>query len=361
MAVLIVSDPVDLHASSIAWGLDQYGAEAILWHPAPPWVKPGSVRFDSASVDYRFAGEGGDIAPSAIDAVWMRRWPEPAFPSSLRECDKIASRKELVAYHEGLLELLPRGILWANPLATRRSARFRLKQLAAAISVGLPIPRTIVTDDAAQARKFVASHREGEVVYRPLHTFHGERPDKPIDQSSPVTCADLDDPQGLVWSPGIFQKSVPRACGLRVAMFGRTCVSAKVLDQDILARGARQSVGVAPYELPDAVERKLHALMEKLGLVMAMVDLIITPQGDHVFLEVEEQGQFIWLEEMCPELPLVDTAARFLACGDPYFRIDVVPGMGLKYANYLKIGDKFAEDGDGLASARGVHCSSAPN
>jgi hypothetical protein len=102
--------------------------------------------------------------------------------------------------------------------------------------------------------------------------------------------------------------------------------------------------------------------MDELGLVMGMIDLLVTPEGDHVFLKVEEQGEFLWLEQMCPDLPLVDIAARFLACGDPYFRVDVVAGFGLKYANYLGSGpDRFGTGERGLPGACGTHYSAAPN
>lgn len=93
MAVLIVCDPADIHVSAVAWALERYGVRAIRWHPAPPWAPAGSVRFESGSVDYRFAANGGEITPSSIDAVWMRRWPRPVFPAGFDDSDTIASPK----------------------------------------------------------------------------------------------------------------------------------------------------------------------------------------------------------------------------------------------------------------------------
>ncbi len=340
MTVLIICDPADVHVSAIAWALGRYGTQAVLWRPAPPWVKTGSVFLDSTSVNYRFPADGGDIAPSAIDAVWMRRWPKPVFPAGFREDDKTASRNELLAYHRGLLELLPTDILWANRFAAGRAADFKLNQLAAAGAVGLALPKTLVTDDAALARTFVAS-RPGQVIYKPFFSFHWEQSDKEIHSTVtiPIRESDLEIPEALVWSPGIFQEFVPKAYELRVSVFGRTCVAAKIYDQDPIDWRTRQhDMKVAPYCLPEGVERKIQALMDKLGIVMGMLDFIVTPDGDYIFLEVNEQGQFLWVEDMCPEIPVLDIAARFLASGDPGFRTEVNLGSGLTCKQYMAEG-----------------------
>ena len=337
MAVLIVCDSVDRHVSSIAWALRQYGNKPGIWRPAPPKARPGSVRFDSASVNYHFPAEGGDITPSSIDAVWMRHWPDPAFPPGFREEGRKASRNALLAYHRGLLELLPKGILWANPIASGGAASFRLNQFAAAASVGLAIPQSLVTDDAAQAKAFVAAQPGGKFIYEPSCRSHGEQRDDKIQTrvTGPITAADLDIPEALVRSPGIFQAITPKAYELKVSVFGRTCISAKIHAREPIGwRTRRRDMQVAPYALPEAVQRKLHAFMDSLGIVMGMFDFIVTPKGDHVFIEANEQGRFLWIEEMCPALPLLDISARFLSSGDPYFWTDVVSGFGLKAADY---------------------------
>jgi hypothetical protein len=357
MAVLIICEAVDLHASAVAWALERSGVDVLRWHPAPPWAAAGAVRFDGASVDYRFAAKGGEITPSSIDAVWLRRWSRPVFPAGFRESDRRASGNELMAYHRGLLELLPRDILWANPQAERVSANYKLRQLAAAIGAGLTIPRTLVTDDAAEAKAFVASAPEGEIVYKPFHALHWERPGNEIYQTvtTPVGIADFDNPAALAWSPGIFQTFIPKAFELRVSIFGRTCVTAKIFDQDPVDWRTRQStMKVAPYALPAAVEEKLLALMESLGLVMGMVDLIATPDGDHVFLEVNEQGQFLWAEDICAELPLLDTVARFLASGDPGFKAKASTRPTLTYAMFLEDGiGRYEEEAKVFSDGRG--------
>ena len=36
--------------------------------------------------------------------------------------------------------------------------------------------------------------------------------------------------------------------------------------------------------------------MRKMGLVFCALDFIVTQDDEYVFLEVNEQGQFLWIE-----------------------------------------------------------------
>jgi glutathione synthase/RimK-type ligase-like ATP-grasp enzyme len=51
--------------------------------------------------------------------------------------------------------------------------------------------------------------------------------------------------------------------------------------------------------------------MEHFGLNYGALDLILTPDGRHVFLEVNPVGEFFWLER-CPGLPISKAIADIL-------------------------------------------------
>lgn len=48
--------------------------------------------------------------------------------------------------------------------------------------------------------------------------------------------------------------------------------------------------------LPDEVTYRMQALMAELGLVYGAIDLILTPDGEYVFLEVNPTGEWGMLE-----------------------------------------------------------------
>ena len=54
-----------------------------------------------------------------------------------------------------------------------------------------------------------------------------------------------------------------------------------------------------PYILPKDIETKLQKLMDKLDLNTGSIDMMVTTEGEYVFLEVNPTGQFGWVSENC--------------------------------------------------------------
>jgi len=53
-------------------------------------------------------------------------------------------------------------------------------------------------------------------------------------------------------------------------------------------------------------------LVEKLGLVFGCIDMIVTPRGEFIFLEINPNGQWLWIEELTG-LPISEAIANTLA------------------------------------------------
>jgi len=51
---------------------------------------------------------------------------------------------------------------------------------------------------------------------------------------------------------------------------------------------------------------------ELLGLAFGCIDLIVTPEGEHIFLEVNEMGKFLWVEQDEPRSELLRCFATLL-------------------------------------------------
>lgn len=53
-------------------------------------------------------------------------------------------------------------------------------------------------------------------------------------------------------------------------------------------------------------------MMNELGIVFGCFDFIVTDDNQYVFLEVNEMGQFLWIEELLPELKMLDSFCNLL-------------------------------------------------
>lgn len=54
-----------------------------------------------------------------------------------------------------------------------------------------------------------------------------------------------------------------------------------------------------PYQLPEEIEVKLDALMKELSFNTGSIDLILTPKGEYIFLEINPEGQFGMVSHPC--------------------------------------------------------------
>jgi len=72
-----------------------------------------------------------------------------------------------------------------------------------------------------------------------------------------------------------------------------------------------EEVGYEVFDLPERVRAGLHRLVRSFGLNFASIDMVVTPEGEFVFLDLNPNGQWLWLEEELG-LPLVAGMADLL-------------------------------------------------
>ena len=136
--------------------------------------------------------------------------------------------------------------------------------------------------------------------------------------TNPVKPEDLADLSGLSLCPMTFQEMIPKALELRITVVGKRVMSASIKSQtstrathDWRRDGLQMVQDWQPYELPREVEERILRLMDYFVLNYGAIDIIVTPDGRHVFLEVNPVGEFFWLEQ-CPGLPISETIASLL-------------------------------------------------
>ena len=266
---------------------------------------PSVVKLSARAGDERAAHlateTGEETSVDEVRAVWARKLWSPRMSDDLDERYRSMCVSESVAALEGFLDAL-HNVLWVNDLDQQRNAENKQRQLRLATRAGLRVPRTLVTNDAAAARQFFAE-TEGETVAKLLRPLAvSMNADTPFVYTNRVREEDLAGAEALRHSPMVFQELVPKAYELRVA-----CVAgeafAGALDATGSSRGHTDWRRAAPEEchwqkarLPQEVANSLRVLMSELGLVFGAVDLICTPAGEHVFLEVNPGGEWGMLE-----------------------------------------------------------------
>jgi MvdC family ATP-grasp ribosomal peptide maturase len=251
-----------------------------------------------------------------VRAVWTRRIWTPRLAEDLDPGFREACMRESLASLYAMLDGIRPG-RWINDPERNHAASDKGRQLRSAREAGLRVPRTLITNDPRRARAFY-DEVNGDVVAKLLtalsRRMEGPAPAVP---TSALRVEDLDDLESLRHCPMVFQERIPKEVELRV-MYVQGKLFAGAIDARRSASGSTDWRGATPEEcgwqhasVPGDVVRGVDALMTALGLASGAIDLIRTPSGEHVFLEVNPTGEWGMLERDL-DLPISEAIAEAL-------------------------------------------------
>jgi glutathione synthase/RimK-type ligase-like ATP-grasp enzyme len=341
--ILISTYPQDVHALEVALALADRDHEPVLWYGSDfPTVQSASIGLRGEEMEWEISGPGMASGRPPFDTVWLRRVTPPVLPADLHPGDRPVAERECSDFVGGLYHLAALAApeaFWVNPLASRPRAELKAVQLREAARAGLTVPPTLMSNDPERIRRFLEEFR-GRAIYKPFYPAQWEAGTQTaVLLTSEVTAGDLPDDEILRLTPGIFQARIDKAHELRVTVLGHHVVTARLLSQETQAtrldwRAAGDQLRVEADRLPREVEAACLRLMQNLGIVFGCFDFIVTPAGEHVFLEVNPAGQFLWVEEASPDLLLLAPFVDFLLSGRPDFRWQPGPGAVRHSAYY---------------------------
>jgi glutathione synthase/RimK-type ligase-like ATP-grasp enzyme len=230
-----------------------------------------------------------------------------------------ASLKECRLTVRGLIASLP-GFHF-DPMINVDRANNKQLQLQIARQLGLLTPRTLTSNNPEAVKQFAQECKEQGIVTKMLSQFaiYGENKEENVVFTSPVTDDDLDNLEGLSFCPMTFQENVPKALELRTIIVGKQVFTAAINSQqldgatyDWRKEGRALTEKWQTYNLPEDIQKKLLQLTAYFGLNYGAIDIIVTPDGRHVFLEINPVGEFFWLELFAPYFPISQAIAEIL-------------------------------------------------
>lgn len=283
-----------------------------------PLVVQLAARLSNQGLNHSLEYGGQSISIEQVQAVWMRRIWQPQLSKELAPQFQAACARESLAALDGFWDSL-KDARWVDDLQRINAAENKLRQLRVACEVGLVIPRTLVTNNPEEVRGFF-QEVEGKMVAKLLTPLSYSMKGSPFFvYTSAVKEEDLLDAETLRYSPMVFQEQIPKQQELRVVFVaGNLFVGA--LDASGYAastvdwrRATTEACVWQPHELPIDVVRCLNAFMARFELVFGAFDLIQTPSGEYVFLEVNPTGEWGMLERDLG-YPIAEAIADALLC-----------------------------------------------
>jgi hypothetical protein len=284
---------------------DNAHVEAVLEHVSRPVTVFDVADFPSrASLQVSF-GDGGDrlrlaangrheVPIEDVGAVWYRRErPLELDPALTDPASRLFAWSESTEALTGVWRALD--CFWMNPPAADEAGQRKVRQLQLARRAGLLVPETLITNDPSSARAFTVERLERGVIRKALRNIaEAPRP------TALVTAEDLTRIGDVRYAPVTFQELVPADLDLRVIVVEDEIFAAAIRSGPEYRTDYRMGISSAefsPYTLPDGVASALLELHHQLGLVYGASDFRVTPSGEHVFLEVNPAGEYLFASE----------------------------------------------------------------
>lgn len=254
-----------------------------------------------------------------VSAVWYRRIAIGAnIPTIMNSQLRQASIQESRVTIQGLLASLQ--AFYLDPIIKIEKAKNKQLQLKIAQEIGLDIPRNLTTNNPEAVRKFAQTCEEG-MIAKMLSSFaiYGEQGQEKVVFTNQVKPEEIENLDGLHLCPMTFQEQIPKALELRTIIVGDRLFTASIDSQsnpkarhDWRRQGRETIQNWKAHELPADESEKLLKLMKYFGLNYGAIDLILTPDGRYVFLEINPVGEFFWLECYSPYFPISQSIAELL-------------------------------------------------
>lgn len=275
------------------------GAQNISWH------RSHDRDADRSSV---LTSEGRRIHVGDAHVLWWRRVraDQQTVDSATNDQQRNLVNNDCRGALAGVLASGFRG-QWISPADATDRASDKIYQLAVARDAGWRIPRTLISQSREDVREFMAS--VGRVIVKPVVGARG-----PSLWTGFLEEGHSIPAESFEVCPAVYQEYIPGSRHVRLNCFGDR-MYASVIETDELDWRPNLGVPISHYSIPGDVEAMVADVLRRLNLRMGVIDLKLTPDGEPVWLEVNPQGQFLFLEALTGE-PLTEHFADFVLSVD---------------------------------------------
>lgn len=296
--ILILGEEADEHAAHMVEYLASRGHDVELldgrWFP-----ETATIAFDPLTRDGVIGlPRGRRVGFSEVRAVYWRNYGGALSPS-LPDPEQawIAQNDARGLFESLLIELAAR---WVNGWDAFRLHQTKPVQLARVAALGVRVPSTLITNDAAMVRDFAQRH--ARTIVKPVQGG---------DHTQPLTAAHLrpENLANLHYAPITLQDEMP-GTNVRVFVAGDRLLACEVRTSRLDYR-ADPEPELLVHGLPDEMQATSRRIARELALLWTGIDFRLTPEGEYVFLEANPSPMFLGFEAQTG-LPLSAALADLL-------------------------------------------------
>lgn len=267
---------------------------------------------------------------------WNRRIGQPQHASGMDAADADVVFNYNQKFLRELRTLQPD--IWSplgfiNDDASQHIYKSKINQLRLARKVGFLVPKTIITNNSAALESFRKDH--GAIIVKPLYPIVW--PDGSAMPASIMCESERNSESSVRQCPMIYQELVDKIFEIRAVVFGGNIIAVKIdPNGQKLSADWRENnfegFEIEVFSLPSDVSGLIKGFCSKANLSHCSIDLAVSRNGEYFFLEVNVQGQWMWLEILNPNVRLLEAFVSFV-CDLLY--IPLAQNVDIKLLDYM--------------------------
>lgn len=243
-----------------------------------------------------------------VKVVWFRRWLDHDFSNYIDTSNSISNtvvNKHIGKEFSMLSKIFFNKLKQKSWVSSPNNNLNKIKVLGLAKKVGLSIPATLITNQKHELLNFKKKHPK--LITKAISDLLAFRHEGDFTGTYTVIVDDIfidSLPEEFFFS--LFQEAIKKEVELRVFYLDGNCYTMAIFSQldsktSIDFRNYNNSTPNrnVPFQLPDFVELRIKSLMDLLNLDNGSIDIILTPDKEYVFLEVNAVGQFGMVSVPC--------------------------------------------------------------
>lgn len=287
--ILIITHKTDFTADFVINKLNQRGIAYKRLNCEDIFKEDYSIKLNS-DFTYSILGE------NEYKSVWFRRTKLPEIKGLRRE-EQLYILNETESLFENIFSSLTTN--WLSSPSAVYEAENKILQLKTAIKIGFNIPQTLITNSKQELKHFYSDCNR-DIILKPIsQTRIQYNEGSAFIFTNPVPEIFIENIDSYDLTPCIYQKNISKEYELRVTVVGDSVFSAAVFsqaDEETKNDWRKKKLRFQQVELPNEIHQKCITLLQELDLQFGAIDLIKTPNGEYVFLEINPNGQWAWIE-----------------------------------------------------------------
>jgi glutathione synthase/RimK-type ligase-like ATP-grasp enzyme len=219
-----------------------------------------------------------------------------------------------------LLEKLP--VRCINKYSASRLINNKSVQLLLARNSGLHVPDTLMSNSPVPVKQFLEESHD-RIICKAFfpHIWKKETSEAlAVTETFEINAGKLPADEVLTYAPAIYQKMIVKDFDIRMVLLGKAVFSYSLRTPkksiDWRQDAGQGMIEVEPIDTPPQVERAVLAFADQAGITFGSFDFAVDATDKWWFLEVNEEGQFLWLDEFNPAARIQEKFLAFLTLPD---------------------------------------------